>query len=293
MSLNLDIHNILVIKRMYELRNVKLVAESLGKTSGAISKNLAKLKTQLNDPLFIQTRTGFDPTAFVEANIGNFEKILAYVDLVQHKEFSPANLNSSISIYAHTLFWDRYGGDLYLSLIEEAPNAKFSFLPWGIGPKERMINGEKSVAIHNFDESLPQSVAQKELVYDKAVFFVRNDHPAQDLQTLVKYPMVVLKISGWNDHNKYRMLERLSNIGYHIIPKVEVEYPVMSHNIVRKSDHFGLTTVDNVPEGCRIIDIPKIEGMDINYVMSCRRAQRNDPQTEWLFDKILRAIRNQ
>ncbi len=38
MAINLDIQNILVLKRMYELRNVRLVAESLGKTSGAISK---------------------------------------------------------------------------------------------------------------------------------------------------------------------------------------------------------------------------------------------------------------
>ncbi len=73
MDFNLDIQNILVIKRMYELRHVGLVAESLGKTAGAISKNLSKLKVQLDDPLFIQTKQGFEPTSFVEANIANFE----------------------------------------------------------------------------------------------------------------------------------------------------------------------------------------------------------------------------
>ena len=44
MTINLDMQNVLVLKRMYELRNVRLVAESLGKTSGAISKNLTKMK---------------------------------------------------------------------------------------------------------------------------------------------------------------------------------------------------------------------------------------------------------
>lgn len=76
MDINLDIQNILVIKRMYELRNVSLVAESLGKTPGAISKNLAKLKNQLDDPLFIQSKQGFEPTSFVEANMANFDQIL-------------------------------------------------------------------------------------------------------------------------------------------------------------------------------------------------------------------------
>ncbi|MBJ6954678.1 LysR family transcriptional regulator, partial [Vibrio cholerae] len=65
MAINLDIQNILVLKRMYELRNVRLVAEPLGKTSGAISKTLTKMKTQFDDPLFVQTKHGFEPTTFV------------------------------------------------------------------------------------------------------------------------------------------------------------------------------------------------------------------------------------
>lgn len=102
MNLNLDIQNIVVLKKMYELRNVKLVAEALGKTSGAISKNLTKLKSQLDDPLFIQTKQGFEPTAFVEANMDNFENILSYADSIKHREFSPHTLRESVCIYANT-----------------------------------------------------------------------------------------------------------------------------------------------------------------------------------------------
>ena len=103
MDINLDIQNILVIKRMYELRNVGLVAESLGKTSGAISKNLSKLKLQLDDPLFIQTKHGFEPTTFVETNIENFEQILSSVEAIKHQVFSPKTYQGDIKIYANTL----------------------------------------------------------------------------------------------------------------------------------------------------------------------------------------------
>ena len=113
MDINLDIQNILVINRMYELRNVGLVAESLGKTSGAISKNLSKLKNQLNDPLFIQTKHGFEPTTFVENNISNFEQILSSIEAIKHQDFSPESYRGTIKIYANTLFWERFG----LSLI--------------------------------------------------------------------------------------------------------------------------------------------------------------------------------
>lgn len=283
--MNLDLQNIIVLKKMYELRNVSLVADSLGKTSGAISKNLTKLKTQLDDPLFIQTKQGFEPTTFVEENMVNFESILNTAESIKHKEFSPSTLRDRICIYANTLFWDRYGDLLYLALIAEAPHAKFSFLRWGVNPKNRIIDGEKSIAIHNFDETLPQSISQRELGQDKAVFFVREDHPAYDLESLLSYPMVVLKTPGWNDH-KYLMLERLKNVGYDITPTCEVEHPVMSHKIVLQSDHFGLTMTHNVPIGCRVIELPKIQGLEVNYVMSCRRARQNDTKHQWLFKLI-------
>ena len=128
MTINLDMQNVLVLKRMYELRNVRLVAESMSKTSSAISKNLTKMKAQLGDPLFIQTKNGFEPTSFVEANMPHFEKILTSIDAIKPQEFSPSLYSGNVVIYANTLFWDRYGDKLYLQLLEQAPNANYSFL---------------------------------------------------------------------------------------------------------------------------------------------------------------------
>ena len=108
---------------MYELRSVGLVAESLGKTSGAISKNLSKLKIQFNDPLFIQTKHCFEPTTFVENNISNFEKILSSIEAIKHQEFSPDSYKGDIKIYANTLFWERFGAKLYFALSKAAPHA--------------------------------------------------------------------------------------------------------------------------------------------------------------------------
>ncbi|MBJ6874275.1 LysR family transcriptional regulator, partial [Vibrio cholerae] len=90
-------------------------------------------------------------------------------------------------------FWDYFGDELYMSLLKQAPRAKFSFLRWGNEAKNRLIDGKNAVAIHYFDEDLPQSVAQKELGKGKAVFFVRKDHPAQDFDDLQLYPFLLFK----------------------------------------------------------------------------------------------------
>ncbi|HCE4530316.1 TPA: LysR family transcriptional regulator [Vibrio parahaemolyticus] len=289
MAINLDIQNILVLKRMYELRNVRLVAESLGKTSGAISKNLTKMKTQFNDPLFVQTKHGFEPTTFVETNMAHFEQILMSVDSIKPQNFSPETFDGQLSIYANTLFWDYFGDELYLSLLKQAPRAKFSFLRWGNEAKNRLIDGENAVAIHYFDEDLPQSVAQKELGKGKAVFFVRKDHAAQDFDDLQLYPFLLFKTPGWNDY-RYPLLERLKNIGFNASPKVEIEHPAMIHKIILQTDHFGITMSDHVPQGCRSIALPNRLELNVSYVMSCRRSQQHAPLNLWLFDKIKHVI---
>lgn len=288
MDINLDIQNILVIKRMYELRNVGLVAESLGKTSGAISKNLSKLKLQLDDPLFIQTKHGFEPTTFVENNIDNFEQILSSVEAIKHQVFLPESYQGDIKIYANTLFWERYGSKLYFALSKEAPHAHFSLVRWGTNVKNRIIDGEEAIAVHYFDESLPQSISQKELGKGKVVFFVREDHEAQTFESLVNYPIILFKTPGWND-NRYPIIDRLKNVGFDVSPKVEVDHPAMIHDIVLKSDYFGITLDGSVPEGCRSIDLPEKLIIDVRYVMSCRRSQKDAPLNQWLFT-ILKSV---
>ncbi|NVN83063.1 LysR family transcriptional regulator [Vibrio sp. Scap24] len=288
MDINLDIQNILVIKRMYELRNVGLVAESLGKTSGAISKNLSKLKLQLDDPLFIQTKHGFEPTTFVETNIENFEQILTSVEAIKHQVFTPDTYQGDIKIYANTLFWERYGSKLYFALSQEAPHAHYSFVRWGTNVKNRLIDGEDAVAVHYFDEGLPQSISQKEIGKGKAVFFVRNDHEAQTFESLVNYPIILFKTPGWND-NKYPIIDRLRNVGFNVTPKVEVDHPAMIHDVVLKSDYFGITLDGSVPEGCRSIDLPEKLTIGVSYVMSCRRSQKDAPVNQWLL-KILKSV---
>ncbi|MCZ0757301.1 LysR family transcriptional regulator [Vibrio diabolicus] len=285
MSINLDIQNVLVLKRMYELRSVRLVADSLGKTSGSISKNLTKMKAQLDDPLFIQTKNGFEPTAFVEANMPHFEQILTSIDSIKPQSFSPAHFDGSITIYANTLFWDYFGDKFYLELLKHAPKAKFSCLRWGSDAKKRLTEGENAIAIHYFDEDLPQSIIQNELGRGKAVFFVRDEHPAQHFQELENYPFLLFKTPGWNDY-RYPLLERLNHMGFRTTPKVEIEHPAMIQKVLLQTDHFGITMSGHVPKGCRSIALPAGLELDVRYVMSCRRSQQQAPINQWLFNVI-------
>lgn len=62
----------------------------------------------------------------------------------------------------------------------------------------------------------------------------------------------------------------------------------MIHDVVLKSDYYGITLSGSVPEGCRSIDLPEKLLIDVSYVMSCRRSQQDAPLNQWLL-RILKA----
>ena len=282
MGHNLDIQSIYVLVKMYELRNVKLVADSLGKTSSAISKILSKLKLHFEDPLFIQGRHGFEPTLFMDTNLAHFECILSTFDSIQHSEFSPKTLKQEIVLYGHALFWDNFGDKLYLALRKEAPLAKISMRQWSLEARSRLVEGENSVLFNTYDETLPQVILQKSICEVAPIFYVRNDHPAHSLEELSHYPFVITRNPGWNDV-RYPLLERLAGIGYHVTPTVEVENTLAIENIVRNSDHYSFTMSRLIPENCRGVELPTLSDININCVMSYHRAKQNDPQKDWLY----------
>lgn len=289
MGHNLDIQSIYVLVKMYELRNVKLVADALGKTSSAISKILSKLKTHFDDPLFIQGRYSFEPTLFMDTNIIHFEHILTTFDAIHHSDFSPQTLKQEIILYGHALFWDNFGDKLYLELRKDAPLAKISMRNWSLEARARLVEGENAVLLNTYDDTLPQVILQKPICELTPIFYVREAHPAQTIDELIQYPFVITRNPGWNDV-RYPILERLSGVGYQITPCVEVENISAIENIVRQSDHFSFTMSRLIPNGCRAISLPTMSDLNINCVMSYHRAKQKDPQKEWLFQAYNRVL---
>ncbi|MDA0150227.1 LysR family transcriptional regulator [Vibrio sp. LaRot3] len=289
MGNNLDIQSIYVLVKMYELRNVKLVADSLGKTSSAVSKILAKLKLHFEDPLFVQARNGFEPTTFTDNNINHFEQILATFHSIQHSDFNPQTLKQEVIIYGPALMWDNFGDALYLALRKEAPLAKISIRQWSLEARSRLVEGENSVAFNVYDETLPQVIIQKPILEVYPAFYVREDHPAQTFEDLLDYPFIVTRNPGWNEV-RYPLLERLNSLGHKIAPNVEIENTIAIENIVRDSDHFSFTMAQLTPKGCRVIELPRLSDINSNCVMSFHRAKQNDPQKDWLYKTVYKVL---
>ncbi|PKF61966.1 LysR family transcriptional regulator [Psychromonas sp. psych-6C06] len=289
---NLDIQSIDVLVKMYELSNVKLVANSLDKSSSAISKILSKLKIHFEDPLFVQTKSGFEPTPFMEDNIGYFEHILSNLDAIQHTSFNPQTLKQDIIIYGAPLFLDRFADKLYLEIRKQAPVAKIFIRQWNLEARSRLIAGEDAVLFNAYDETLPQVMMQKTICDISPTFFVRNNHPAHTFQELQAFPLVITGNAS-QDHFRYPLLQRLNAIGNKVICHGEIENTLAIENLVRSSDIYSVTMGQQFPEGCRAIELPSLSDFNLNLAMIYHRVKQNDPQKKWLFKLSEKIINHQ
>ena len=67
---NFDLKLLAVISELHRTRSVSLAAERLAVSQSAISMSLAKLRKHFNDPLFVRTSAGMEPTPHATELIG-------------------------------------------------------------------------------------------------------------------------------------------------------------------------------------------------------------------------------
>ena len=88
----LDVHLLQLFELIYSSRSVTRAAEHLGLAQPTVSIWLAKLRKQLNDPLFVRTPSGMLPTPEADALIGTVRQALESLRYLAQRDakFDPA-----------------------------------------------------------------------------------------------------------------------------------------------------------------------------------------------------------
>jgi DNA-binding transcriptional LysR family regulator len=87
----IDLNLFIVFEAIYGERNITRAAERLSVTQPTVSNALARLRRSLDDPLFVKTRTGMQPTALAESIAPRIGEALHVLRLVakQGQTFDP------------------------------------------------------------------------------------------------------------------------------------------------------------------------------------------------------------
>lgn len=182
----LDLNLLVVFKHLMQARSVAGAAKKLCVTSSTVSKALAKLRDWFEDPLFIRTRQGLQPT---HLSLTLAEELQAWFQLTD----SIASLNSEaipdgarFSLVMESPFYISFLSDLPMTIYQKYPHSVVKVLGWDHHSLNDIVNGDADLGFcaretHGRSQAkvnrLPYYLDHEVLFSDRPVAFLRRDHP--------------------------------------------------------------------------------------------------------------------
>jgi DNA-binding transcriptional LysR family regulator len=175
---NIDLKLLAVVTELHKTRSVSQTAENLDLSQSAISMSLAKLRKLFNDPLFVRTSSGMNPTPHAVELIGllkNAEDLLqTALDL--HVVFDPMRSERCFNLYSSDIAQVTLMPRLMQRLKSIAPNIGIDLRRLSEVTPKQLESGEADLAV-GFVLPLGAGFCQQRLFKERFVCVARKDHP--------------------------------------------------------------------------------------------------------------------
>jgi DNA-binding transcriptional LysR family regulator len=198
-GLNLDLLSILVA--LDETRSVSATARELGMTQPQVSVALGKLRELFNDPVFVRTTKGMQPTPRAAAWVKSARGVLTQIDrdLFVDDRFDPATAKRPFVLALSDAGELAIMPTMLSILRREAPNAPVRSVSLCAADVARGLeSGEIDLAIGYLPDLSKRNFFQQTLFKDDYVSLVRLGHPitaAQfELDQFLHYEHAVVRV---------------------------------------------------------------------------------------------------
>jgi DNA-binding transcriptional LysR family regulator len=177
---DLEFRHLLVFAALLKLRNVTKVARALDMPQPTVSRCLATLRRRFDDPLFVRTQLGMEPTPVAMASREAVEEI---VEIYESKLFRLAGFDPSTASREFKIAASDFGHLLVIprldrALAKTAPAVRFTAVPLSAKPLiEDLESGEADLAVGGFP-NLYAGVLEQRLFSERYVCLVRRNHPS-------------------------------------------------------------------------------------------------------------------
>lgn len=174
----LDLNLLTVFDAIYRMRNISRAAEQLHMSQPAVSNALSRLRDSLNDPLFIRTAHGVEPTPRAAQLAGPIREALGLIQSTVSNQwaFRPDQAEREFRIAMSD-----YGESVILPLLAgrlavEAPGVTIRCLPVSSDLQRRLARGDVDLVIGNLDIA-NEEISEELLFNEHFVTLARRDHP--------------------------------------------------------------------------------------------------------------------
>jgi len=195
----MDLNLLLTLQVLLECQSVSLAARQLHLTQSAISKALARLRVQFDDPLFLRVSKGLVPTPFAKRLKQPLHDWLdTAAGLFAQETFDPAHWHGELTLVAHEFLHVTLIPHLLALLHERAPGARLRVHSQYNHQLKGLELGEVDFVL-NLEFSELSAEFRSEVMYtDTPAILARKAHPLRKKpwtrDDLLQYPRIALRV---------------------------------------------------------------------------------------------------
>ncbi|WP_261818143.1 LysR family transcriptional regulator [Vibrio gallicus] len=257
--------NLPVFIALMQTHSTQRAAIKLGRSQSYVSKVLAQLREDLDDPLFVRSAEGLAPTSYA---VSIFPKLQTALEQVNHalepEDFDPRNLQK-VCIHILEPLLARHGKQIILK-IREQTDAIIEVRSWNNLSEGMLIDEEVDLGVHVLTDK-PQTLWQHKLYRGAGQFSGNRDG------CYIKFVA-----TGVNEN-----LNRFQEV----IPNAEASIIVDNHVLLNQLKDIGYT-LDFI-KYAKECDFPNL---DVDLAIILKASKRKSPKYHWL-QGIVESVLNQ
>lgn len=293
----IDLNLLVCLKVLIEELNVTRAAHRLCLSQSAVSKNLAKLRTQFDDPLFVRHAHGLKPTPKALFLRPKLDILINQLEqITQPEEFKPQTSSYRFQIAAVESVYPLILPHFLPAIFSQAPDVTISTHAWSDTTFKMLQRGELDLGITGKDIDIndakltmlpPNDICEHEIYRDSQMCLLRSDHPALNgawnLDNYLSFRHVQVRCDG---NERWLLDYRLADIGKErdiaiTVPDFNSAASLCSYTdfIFTAPSHFVKLASKQL--NLTVLPLP-MEFPPMAYTLFWHRDRENDPALTWL-----------
>ncbi len=298
----LDLNLLVCFKVLLEELNVTRAAQRLCLSQSAVSKSLAKLRQQFDDPLFVRHSHGLSPTPRARFLEPKLTVLINQLDaLTEPEEFVPENSSIRFQIAAVESVYPLILPYFLPAIFQQAPKVTISTHSWSEQTFRMLQVGELDLGITGKDIDIndakltmlpPDDICEQEIYRDNQMCVLRKDHPILhhgewDLETYLSLRHVQVRCDG---NDRWLLDYRLADIGRERDIAITVPDFNSAANLCTYTDFVFTAPSHFVELAAKLHDLVvmplPMTFPPMAYTLFWHRDRENDPALNWLKNMI-------
>lgn len=168
------------LKVLLDTRNLTHAADRLGMTQSAMSRHLAQLRQEFQDPLLLREGQRYVLTERAQELQAQLEPLLESIErLYQPPHFDPTSCQREFTFAGSDYLAEYMLPDIMERVMPQAPQLRLSFTPWQAGRFHILVDQAVDL-VATIATQVPDNLYGKSLGQDKPVCVMAADHPLRE-----------------------------------------------------------------------------------------------------------------